>query len=64
MNQKQVAVSETREHATDNGELTLQIKVLRSKLRTSLKGGTTGGGGTSVTDVCTGADPTCRTVDP
>jgi hypothetical protein len=44
MDQRQSAESETRgtEHVSDDGKLTLEIKVLRSKLRTSLKCGAGG----------------------
>jgi hypothetical protein len=41
MDERQAKLTETRS-STDDGELKLEIKVLRTKLRTSLKGGTTG----------------------
>jgi hypothetical protein len=42
MDKRQATLTETHssEHVPNGGELRLEVKVLRSKLRTSLKGGT------------------------
>jgi hypothetical protein len=44
MNERQAELTDPRssEHAADNEELKLELKVLRVKLRTALRGGTGG----------------------